>query len=544
VWGRLREENVNEFGQLRGEPAAGRKAVSVPEWLRRSARWYADKDAVIDGARRFTYRQFNERVNRHANGLAVLGIVKGDRVAVVLKNSVEAMEGFGAAAKAGFVHVPINFRLSRREVGDILRHCGARAFFVHREFAALLDLADECPDLEHVIVVDDGAAASAYEKWLAAQSPAEPAADILAEDNFFIVYTSGTTGAAKGAYYQHRQPAAHAPVPVLGYDMRSDSRILLVYPHNSIASLNVVYVPAWMLGATVVLTDVRQFSAERWLDTVVREKVTHCHLVPTMLFRVLEHPRLREVDLSSLQTIGYGSAPMPQERIERLHEVFGSILMQAYGMTEVSSITTVFSKQDHVEALRNNPERLRACGRPAFGSELRVVTEDGREVTPGKIGEIVFRGPLVMSGYWNDPERTAEAIHDGWLHSGDLATVDAEGFIYIVDRKKDLIISGGANIASSEVENVIYWHEAVREAAVVGRPDDEWGERVHAFVSLHDGKSLRSEELIAFCRDRLAHYKCPNSVEVLPDLPKNALGKILKSDLRAALWKGRTRAVN
>ena len=254
----MREENVNEYGPLRGISVPGRGvAVSVPEWLRRSARWYADKEAVIDGARRFTYQQFNERVNRQANGLSARGIAKGERVAVVLRNSVEAMKSFGAAAKAGFVHVPINFRLSRREVGDILQHSGSRVFIVHREFASLLDLAAECPDLEHVIVVDDGEPGSDYERWLAEQSAQEPTADIAAEDNFFIVYTSGTTGAAKGAFYQHRQPAAHAPVPVLGYDMRHDSRILLVYPHNSIASLNVVYVPAWMLGATVVLTDVR-----------------------------------------------------------------------------------------------------------------------------------------------------------------------------------------------------------------------------------------------------------------------------------------------
>ena len=235
---------------------------------------------------------------------------------------------------------------------------------------------------------------------------------------------------------------------------------------------------------------------------------------------------------------------MPQERIESLHKVFGNVLMQAYGMTEVSSIAAVFSKQAHVEALQSNPSRLRACGRPAFGCELRVVTEDGREVVPGEVGEIIFRGPILMTGYWQDPERTNETIRDGWLYSGDLATVDAEGYLYIVDRKKDLIISGGANIASSEVENVLYWHEAVREAAVVGTPDAEWGERVHAFVSLHDGKSVTPQELIAFCRDRLAHFKCPSRIEILPDLPKNGLGKILKSDLRATLWKGQARAIN
>lgn len=518
--------------------------MSVPQWLRRSARWFPEKDAVIDGDRRVSYAAFNARVNRHANGLSACGVAKGERVAVVLKNSVEAIEALGAAAKAGFVHVPVNFRLSRREVADILRHSGSSVFIVHREFAALAGIEAECPQIRRVIVIDNGEPDSPYEQWLASQSSAEPTTDIRAEDNFFIVYTSGTTGAAKGAYYQHHQSVAHAPVPVIEYGMRADSRMLLVYPHNSIASLNLFYFPAWMIGATIIVVDVRQFSAERWLRLVARERVTHCHLVPTMLFRVLEHPELQSFDLASLETIGYGSAPMPQERIERLHQVFGGVLMQAYGMTEVSSIAVVFSKQAHLDALRHMPDRLRACGRPGFACEVRVVTDDGREVQPGEIGEIIMRGPILMSGYWNDPERTREAIRDGWLHSGDLATVDADGYIYIVDRKNDLIISGGANIASSEVENVIYWHEAVREAAVVGRPDEEWGETVHAFVSLHDGKSTTPEALIAFCRERLAHFKCPSGVEILPDLPKNALGKILKSDLRARLWQGRSRAVN
>jgi acyl-CoA synthetase (AMP-forming)/AMP-acid ligase II len=289
---------------------------------------------------------------------------------------------------------------------------------------------------------------------------------------------------------------------------------------------------------------VRQFSAERWLRLVEKERVTHCHLVPTMLFRVLEHPKLRSFDLSSLETIGYGSAPMPRERVERLSEIFGNILVQGYGMTETSSIGAVLSKAAHAEALKGNRARLNACGRPVFGCDLRVVDEAGREVAPGELGEIVFRGPYIMRSYWRDPERTVETIRDGWLHSGDLAKVDEEGYVYIVDRKKDLIITGGANVSSREVEEVLFWHEAVREVAVIGVPDEEWGERILAFVSLHEGRAADAGELMQFCRDRLSRYKCPSAIELVADLPKNGLGKVLKSELRAPFWKDRTRAVN
>jgi acyl-CoA synthetase (AMP-forming)/AMP-acid ligase II len=518
--------------------------MTVAEWIRRCARRRPHALALVDGARRLDYAQFNERVNRQANGLAAEGVQRGDRVATLTNNHLEAVEAVGAAAKGAFVHVPVNFRSVPREIAYVINHCGATLVFVEKEYVAKLAEAGEMPSLKKAIVVDPGNPDSEYERWLAAQSPAEPAVDVTGDDHFFICYTSGATGTPKGVLHQQRQSVAHAPVVIVGYEFVPESKVLLVYPHNSIASINMFYVPSWMIGSAVVLTDQRHFDAQRWLELVEQERITHSHLVPTMLFRVLEHPRLRDTDTSSIVTIGYGSAPMPTERIERLQEVFGNVLIQGYGMTEVSSIAAYLDKRDHLEGMQGDRARLSSCGRSAFGTELRVVDDDDRDVKPGEIGEIVFRGPQVMTGYWNDPEKTAETMRNGWLHSGDMATLDERGYLTIVDRKKDLIISGGANISSREVEEIIYWHPAVREASVVGKPDEEWGEVPHAFVSLHPGQRISTDELVAFCRERLSGYKCPRTIDILEELPKNALGKILKTELRSRFWAGRTRKVN
>jgi acyl-CoA synthetase (AMP-forming)/AMP-acid ligase II len=472
-----------------------------------------------------------------------MGLEKGDRVAVLLNNGVEAIEAVAAAAKGGFVHVPINFRSVPREIANVLQHSGSTVIFVDAEYKERLDQANVADT--RVILIQPGEANSSYERWLAEQSAAEPVVDVTGDDNLMICYTSGATGTPKGVLHKHCQSVAHAPVVVLQYEIDAASKLLLVYPHNSIASINMFYIPAWLVGAAVILTDQRHFNADRWLDLVERERVTHSHLVPTMLFRVLESTKLATIDHSSLRTIGYGSAPMPTERVERLMQVFGNILIQGYGMTEVSSLAAVLDKPDHREAMRGCRERLNSCGRSCFGCELRVVDESGRDVAPGEVGEIIFRGPQVMAGYWNEPERTAETIRGGWLYSGDMARMDTEGYLYIVDRKKDLIISGGANISSREVEEVLYWHPSVREASVIGKPDDQWGELPHAFVSLlPDKPATTPEELRAFCRERLANYKCPHQIEIIDDLPKSAMGKILKTELRARFWDGMKKKVN
>lgn len=518
--------------------------MTVAEWIRRCATRRANTLAYVDGERRFTFAQFNERVNRHANGLRGAGIRRGDRVAMLMNNHVECVEAVGAAAKGGFVHVPVNFRSVPREIAYVVNHCEATLLFVEKEYEARLKEAGDMPTLRKVIVIDPGNADSEYEQWLAQQDPSETAVDVTGDDNFFICYTSGATGTPKGVLHQQRQSVAHAPVVVIGYEFTRDTKVLLVYPHNSIASINMFYVPSWLAGCCVVFTDQRNFNADRWLELVEKERITHSHLVPTMLFRVLESKRLQRTDTSSIVTIGYGSAPMPTERIERLHEVFGNVLIQGYGMTEVSSIAAYLDKIDHREGLGDDRARLSSCGRAAFGTELRVVDDDGRDVKQGEVGEIVFRGPQVMTCYWNDSEKTAETIRDGWLYSGDMATLDERGYLTIVDRKKDLIISGGANISSREVEEVIYWHPAVREASVIGKPDEEWGEVPHAFVSLHPSKKLTAQELLAFCKERLSGYKCPRDIDIIEDLPKNGLGKILKTELRSRFWAGHSRKVN
>jgi acyl-CoA synthetase (AMP-forming)/AMP-acid ligase II len=517
--------------------------MTVAEWIRRCAIRHATSLACVDGARRFTYAQFNERANRQANGLLDMGLNKGDRVAVLLNNGVEAIEAVAAAAKAGFVHVPVNFRSVPREIANIIQHSGSTVVFVDAEYKERLDQANLSG--LRAIVVKPGEKDSPYETWLAEQSGAEPEVDVTGEDDFMICYTSGATGTPKGVLHKHRQSVAHAPVVIVEYEIGASSKLLLVYPHNSIASINMFYIPAWLVGGTLVTTDQRHFNAERWLDLVERERITHCHLVPTMLFRVLESPKLATTDYSSLQTIGYGSAPMPTERVERLMETFGNILIQGYGLTEISSIAAVLDKADHLAAMNGDRERLNSCGRPAFGCELRVVDDEGRDVKPGEVGEIIFRGPQVMSGYWNEPDKTAETIRGGWLYSGDMAKVDDRGYLYIVDRKKDLIISGGANISSREVEEVLYWHPSVREASVIGKPDEQWGELPHAFVSLlPDQPAATPDELVAFCRERLANYKCPQQIQIIDDLPKSAMGKILKTELRARFWEGMKRKVN
>lgn len=514
--------------------------MTLATWIRRNAAWRGDKTALISDGRRLSYAEFNERVNRQVNGLYAMGLVKGDRVAVVVNNTAEAVEAVGAAAKGGFVHVPVSFRLAPREIAQLLKHSGTRVVFVDREHADRLADVETGDGVERILTLCPNDPESEYETWLAAQSPDEPKIDVDPDDDFLIIYTSGTTGAPKGVHMRQGQSIAHAPVPTHYYDIDTDSRLLMVYPHNSIASVNMFYAPAWMLGATVMLFDPRNFSGERWLAAVEAERITHCHMVPTMVFRVMDCGLADSHDLSSLVSIGYGSAPMPPERVRQAFDVFGDILVQGYGMTEISSIAAILSKQDHRDALATRPERLAACGRPVFGCELRLVDEAGQDVGAGQVGEIAMRGPQLMCGYWDDAERTREALPDGWLRSGDMAWADEDGFLYIVDRKKDLIISGAYNIASKEVEEVIGWRDDVVEAAVVGRPDPQWSERVHAFVVLRDGVGPSEADIIAFCRERLAHYKCPDRVEFVASLPRNGLGKLVKAELRSIL-KERTR---
>ncbi len=381
---------------------------------------------------------------------------------------------------------------------------------------------------------------------LIAQAPSAPPPYARSDSRAFIIYTSGTTGHAKGVTTTQREILHQAFTAILPeYGLTPGSRLLALYPHSSAASTNCALAPAWVLGATPIVDDVQHFTAERFLSNIERYQVTHATAVPTMLVRILRH--LEEAglthDVSSLQRVAYGSAPIAPSVTAKLVETFGPIFMQVYGMTEVSGICCTLRADEHDAASEAGMARLRSCGKPVPGAEVEVVADNGMVCAAGEIGEVRIRSDFVMNEYWNDPARTAETVRGGWLYSGDIGRTDEDGYIYIVDRKKDLIISGGQNIVSKEIEDALYEFPGVLEAAAIGVPDEEWGERVHAFVSFADGRESSAAELQEFLVDRLASFKRPRAIGILPALPKNSVGKIAKSHLREPFWKETGRKV-
>jgi long-chain acyl-CoA synthetase len=358
-----------------------------------------------------------------------------------------------------------------------------------------------------------------------------------------LFYTGGTTGRAKGVMLSHKNVMSNAINALIAISFTSQERWLHAAPMFHLADVGAIFALT-MLGASHVF--IPMFNPLHVLQAIQNEKVTVTLLVPTMVNAVLNHPDVDKYDLSSLRRLAYGASPMPVELLKQGLQKWGQIFIQGYGMTETAPGLTALDTEDHF--LDGTPEQMRrlsSCGKEVLGVEVRVVNIEGEDVHPGEIGEIIARGPNVMLGYWRMPEATAAAIVEGWMHTGDLATIDEENYIYIVDRVKDMIISGGENIYSVEVENALYTHPAVLEAAVIGIPHDVWGEAVHVVVVCKPGMSVTSEELIAHARTQVAGYKIPRSIEFSPDaLPKSGAGKILKRDLRDKYWVGKSRNVN
>jgi acyl-CoA synthetase (AMP-forming)/AMP-acid ligase II len=502
----------------------------------RSAKRWPGNVAVFDGDRTRTFAELDERTNRLANALRECGVRQGDRVALLIPNRLEVLEVLGGCAKAGAVYCGLNFRLGEDEYEAIFANAEPRLVITEPQFAEMAERLSERFGVPVVTLDDDGP--DGYEALLAGASPQLPACvhDVRPEHDFCIVYTSGTTGRPKGVLFDHQAVLHHALVAVLEYELDATSRWLMALPHNS--SVQITLLPLLLVGGATGFNDSRGFDAEAFAAEVRRRRATHTYLVPTMLFRVLEADLTRE-DLATMRTIGYGAAPIPPDRVMELLERFGPIFTQLYGMAEVASIGTMLRKDDHARALAGETRLLASAGRPGLAMDVRVVDDEGRDVAPGERGEVVFGSPHTMKEYFRDPERTADALIDGWMHSGDIAEVDDEGYLYIVDRKKDLIIRGGFNIVPSEVENVLYQHPAVLEAAVVGLPDAEWGEAVGGFVALKQGEPVGAEALQAWCREQgLPSIKVPASIEILDALPKNAVGKIAKRDLRDGQWAG------
>lgn len=485
------------------------------------------RTALVSGDRRLTYAEFDAQVNRVAHALARQGLAKGDRCAVMGANSAAFIEVFYAVAKLGAIFVPVNPRSAPPEVAHILRDSGARIGLADADLLATMTAAagEAGP---HVEVLGLGGEAADLLALAREQPDTAPDVEVDERDDALILYTSGTTGFAKGVLMDHHRVLwVGLTCPIATCGMRDGERLIHVAPLYHAGQLTMMLVPGTLLGATHVV--VPQFVPGPVLDLMERERITAFFGVPTMYRFFLRDPDLRTRDLADWRIGLYGAAPMPADTAAQLvKELPGVRLYSAYGQTEAGP-SGIYSAPEEVAA------RPDATGRRGFvGMQVRVVDETGAAVAPGDVGEIQLRGETVMKGYWNNPEATAEAIRDGWLRTGDLARVDEDGYITIVDRIKDMIITGGANVYSVEVELAVAEHPAVADCAVIGVPHPEYGETVVAVVTPHPDAELTLEGLREFCADRVADYKLPRRL-VLGPVPRNASGKILKRRLRTEL---------
>jgi fatty-acyl-CoA synthase len=458
-------------------------------------------------------------------------------VALLVHNRLEVLEVLTATHKAAAVYVGLNFRMEPEDLDGVFENAEPRVLISETEYeeeARRVASASGVP-----LILIGGTDTTSYEAVIASGSPTpSPVAHrAMPNDQACIVYTSGTTGRPKGVVFDHAAMLQHATVAVIEYEITSTARYLIQIPHNS--SVNITIAPCLVIGAAVGFADNRGFDPETFADTVDANAVTHTFLVPTQLMRVHAQLRPRDPRLNSIGTLGYGSSPIAPDRLGDLVDRFGPVFLQLYGMAEVASIGTLLSKQDHVRALAGAPELLRSCGRPSLAIDVRVVDSAGQEVADGERGEVVFGGPHLMKGYYRDPDRTAESLRDGWMYSGDIATRDAAGYLAIVDRTKNLIIRGGQNIAPTDIENVLYQYAGVLEAAVVGAPDPTWGERIVAVIAPQDGVTIDLDELKRFFESSdLPRFKRPEEIRITESLPKNAVGKIDKRQVRSMFWDG------
>lgn len=500
----------------------------------REARRRPDALALFSTEYRCTYSELDDRTTRIARWLrSAHDLNDGDRLAVLLPNRCEVVEYLVAAHKAALVYVGLNFRMDDSDLRSVFENAEPRLLVTCEEFRATAGMLKEAFGVPFVMIEDLVGAKSPLAKVSADPLGLFPASS----DHACIVYTSGTTGRPKGVLFDHSAMSQHATVACLEYEITPDTRYLIQIPHNS--SVNITIAPCLMMGAAIGFQDSRSFSPDTFASVVAQFEVTHSFLVPTQLMRVLDQLADDDRRMSTLTTLGYGSSPISPDRLRDLVARYGAIFLQLYGMAEIASIGTILRKVDHERALGDKPALLNSCGRPSYGVAVRVVDEKGNDVPVGERGEVIFAGPHVMLGYYRDEKRTSDALYDGWMHSGDIGVFDDEGYLYIVDRLKNLIIRGGLNIAPVEIENVIYRHPAVLEVAVVGAPDEEWGERIVAVVARTTNGTVTEQEILDLCRQsELASIKRPEEVRFVDSLPKNAVGKIDKGAVRNQFWTG------
>jgi fatty-acyl-CoA synthase len=523
--------------------------LSPLEFRDRAEALFAKKIGVIDGEKQFTYAQFGERTHKLANALRKLGLEKGDRVSFITYNTHQLLEAYYGVIEAGGILNPINVRLSPSDISFILNHSGSRFLFFHNDFLPLVKGFVSTLQATKVFVSMEGAgegvATHEYEALLASANAEYHRPSVDENEIAELFYTSGTTGKPKGAAVTHRSLYLHALDAALGLGISDADVILHIVP--------LFHVNGWgtpqfltMAGGTHVM--LRKIDPAMLLGLVQKHGVTFMLGVPTIFNALLNFPDLGKYNLSSVKSVVLGGSPSAPALVKAIQEKFGALCIVGYGLTETTPVLTLSVPKAHLAGESPDAKLARQAktGYPIPGANIRVVDANDRDVkAEGKqIGEIVVRSNHVMDGYYKDPDATRNAIRDGWFHTGDMAVVDEEGYVLIVDRSKDIIISGGENISSVEIENVLYANPKVFECAVVAAPDEKWGEVPKALVVLKPGQTATADEIMEYCKANLAGFKVPKSIELRDSLPKGGTGKILKANLREPYWAGMKKHVN
>ena len=517
--------------------------MQLTQGIHRAARISPDKAALVSLERTVSWAEIRDRVARQAAGFRALGVAPGERIAMLAGNSDRYVEYYFATLWAGAVMVPVNTRWSTQEIAACLNDSAAVMLLVDVAHCGLAEeLREQCPALRQVLLAgaNDERDLVSTESLISRSAPA-PDAERRDDDLAALFYTGGTTGQAKGVMVSHANLMANSLTAMANMNISSDTVHLHVSPMFHVAGGARLF-SVTVAGGTHAVIPV--FEPDLFLSALERFRVTLTVVVPTMLNRLVNHPGLGDYDLSCLDMLSYGASPMPEALLERAMALFpGLRFLQSYGMTELSPVATVLKPQFHVF---DGPDAgfVRSAGQPVYNADVAIFDEADNPLEDGEVGEICVRGPMVMQGYWQQPELTEETLRGGWMHTGDAGYIGERGFLFLVDRIKDMIVTGGENVYSAEVENVLYEHPAVAECAVIGIPSAQWGEAVHAVVTPKSGANVTTAELAEHCRSRIAGYKCPKSFAIHADLPKSGAGKILKAELRKPFWDGELRSIN